>query len=75
DLDLTITEFKVLLSLAKKPGWVLSREQLIVAAHGDFCDITHRAIDVQIVTLRKKLGKASSLIQTVRGVGYRFKKV
>lgn len=73
-IDLTITEYKVLLSLAKKPGWVLSREQLITAAHGDFCDITHRAIDVQIVTLRKKLGTASKLIETVRGVGYRFKK-
>ncbi|PCJ20007.1 MAG: DNA-binding response regulator [Candidatus Cloacimonadota bacterium] len=73
-LNLTITEFKILLSLAKKPGWVLSREQLIQTAHGDFCDITNRAIDVQIVTLRKKLGEASPLIETVRGVGYRFKK-
>jgi len=72
-LDLTVTEFKILHFLASKPGWVFTRGQLVEAVHGDDYPVTERSIDVQIVGLRKKLGSASKSIETVRGVGYRFR--
>lgn len=69
---LTFSEFKILQTLAAKPGWVFSREQLIHAVHGDNYNCTERAVDVQVTGLRKKLGAAGSNVETVRGVGYRF---
>ena len=72
-ITLTLTEFQILHQLAKKPGWVFTRDQLIDAIRGEDTIITDRSIDVQIVGLRKKLGKSGTLIETVRGIGYRFK--
>jgi len=70
---LTHTEFKVLHYLARRPGWVFTRYQIVDAVHGEDYAVTERSVDVQIVGLRKKLGSAGELIETVRGVGYRFK--
>lgn len=71
-LELTPSEFQILLFLAKKPGWVFTRSQIVDAVRGENYAVTDRSIDVQVVGLRKKLGKAGSYIETVRGVGYRF---
>ena len=72
-VELTFTEFNILYALAKRPGLVFTRYQIVDALHGDDYLVTDRAIDVQIVGLRKKLGSCSKYIETVRGVGYRFK--
>lgn len=72
-VELTFTEFRVLLFLASRPGWVFTRYQIVNAVRGDDYAVTDRAVDVQIVGLRKKLGPAGRYIETVRGVGYRFK--
>ena len=72
-VELTATEFKLLHFLAQRPGWVFTRQQILDGVHGDNYAITDRAVDVQVVGLRKKLGAAGSDIETVRGVGYRFK--
>lgn len=72
-VDLTHTEFRILYLLASKPGWVLTRYQIVDAVHGPDYPVTDRSVDVQIVGLRKKLDKAGPYIETVRGVGYRFK--
>jgi two-component system phosphate regulon response regulator PhoB len=70
---LTFTEFNILLTLARQPGRVFSRYQIVDTIHGDDYLVTDRAVDVQIVSLRKKLGTCGAYIETVRGVGYRFK--
>jgi two-component system, OmpR family, alkaline phosphatase synthesis response regulator PhoP len=70
---LSSTEFRTLYFLASRPGWVFNRQQILDGVHGDNYAITDRAVDVQIVGLRKKLGDAGKYIETVRGVGYRFK--
>lgn len=72
-VDLTFTEFKVLELLARRPGVVFSRYQIVDGVRGNDYPVTDRSVDVQIVGLRKKLGKYSEYIQTVRGVGYRFR--
>ena len=72
-VELTYTEFRVLHFLASRPGWVFTRYQIVNAVRGDDYSVTDRAVDVQIVGLRKKLGPCGSYIETVRGVGYRFK--
>ncbi|TFH14978.1 MAG: response regulator [Lentisphaerales bacterium] len=72
-VDLTFTEFGLLRFLAGRPGWVMTRDQIIYAVRGEDYAVTDRAVDVQIVGLRKKLGKCADYIETVRGVGYRFK--
>ena len=71
----TFNEFEIIKLLAKNPGWVKSRNQIIKAVHGDDYPVTDRAIDVQIVGLRKKMKSLGHYIETVRGVGYRFKEV
>ncbi len=71
-VELTFTEFGILHVLARKPGWVFTRGQLVDAIHGDDYAVTDRAVDFQIVGLRKKLGSFAARIQTVRGVGYKF---
>jgi two-component system, OmpR family, alkaline phosphatase synthesis response regulator PhoP len=70
---LTATEFGILHFLARRPGWVFTRDQIISAVRGDDYAVTERSVDVQIVGLRKKLGSAGNCIETVRGIGYRFK--
>lgn len=72
-LPLTATEFRILNFLAKKPGWVFSRDQIINAIHDGDIAVTDRTVDVQIVALRKKLGTRQHCIETVRGIGYKFK--
>ena len=74
-LHLTMTEFGILALLASKPGWVFSRQQIIDSVRGYDFLITPRAIDVQIFGLRKKMGDFGQLVETVRGVGYRFKSI
>ena len=70
---LTFTEFGILNFLARRPGWVFTRSQIVDAVRGDDYPVTDRSVDVQIVGLRKKLGPSGKYIETVRGVGYRFK--
>ncbi len=72
-IDLTYTEFRVLYCLARRPGWVFTRSQIVDMVRGAGYAVTDRAVDVQIVGLRKKLGERGSYIETVRGVGYRMK--
>ncbi|MCX7933918.1 MAG: response regulator transcription factor [Planctomycetota bacterium] len=72
-VDLTFTEFNILYFLARRPGWVFTRNQIIDAARGQDAISTDRAVDVAIVGLRRKLGPAGAYVETVRGVGYRFK--
>ena len=72
-VELTATEFRLLHLLARRPGWVLTRSHIVEGIHGDDYPVTDRAVDVKIVALRKKLGPAAKYVETVRGVGYRFK--
>jgi two-component system phosphate regulon response regulator PhoB len=72
-VELTYTEFKVLHFLAGRPGWVFTRYQIVESVRGDNYPVTDRSVDVLIVGLRKKLGIYGHYIETVRGVGYRFK--
>lgn len=72
-LDLTLSEFELLSFLAEKKGWVFTRNQIVYAIHGENHAVTERSVDVIIVGLRKKLKNYASTIETVRGVGYRFK--
>ncbi|MEA2084336.1 MAG: response regulator [Thermodesulfobacteriota bacterium] len=72
-IHLTLTEFRILHFLANRPGWVFTRDQIVVAIHSDDYYVTSRSIDVQIMGLRKKLGTAGKYIETVRGVGYKFR--
>ena len=72
-VGLTYTEFQVLWILAHRPGWVFTRTQIVDAVRGDDYPVTDRSVDVQIVGLRKKLGTHGEFIETVRGVGYRFR--
>ena len=74
-LTLTANEFSILDLFMSSPGRVFSRDAIIVALHGDGYPVTDRAIDVSIVNLRKKLADKASLIETVRGVGYKMKKL
>jgi two-component system phosphate regulon response regulator PhoB len=73
EIVLTTTEFSILTLLAGKPGWVFTRQQIIDYVRGYDFLITPRAIDVQIFGLRKKMGEHGSSIETVRGIGYRYK--
>jgi two-component system phosphate regulon response regulator PhoB len=72
-VQLTFTEFGILNFLARRPGWVFTRSQIVDEVRGDDYFVTDRSVDVQIVGLRKKLGPGAKYIETVRGVGYRFK--
>lgn len=76
--ELTATEFRILLYLARRPGWVFTRQQIVDAAQGDDAYVsdryvTDRSVDVHIVSLRRKLGPCGAYIETVRGVGYRLR--
>ena len=72
-VDLTVTEFRILHFLVRRPGWVFTRHQIIDSVHGDDYPVTDRSVDVQVVGLRKKLGPCAKYVETVRGVGYRFR--
>jgi two-component system phosphate regulon response regulator PhoB len=72
-IDLTYSEFQMLSLLAAKKGWVFTRGQLVDSIHGENYAVTERSIDVIVVGLRKKMGDHGRLIETVRGIGYRFK--
>ncbi len=72
-VTLTATEFKILHFLASRPGYVFGRRCIAEAIHGEDVPETSRAVDVQIATLRKKLGEAGARIETIRGAGYRFR--
>ncbi len=72
-VELTFTEFNTLYILARRPGQVFTRYQIVDAVRGADYVVTERAIDVQMVSLRKKLGQYGKYIETVRGVGYRFR--
>ncbi len=72
-VQLSFTEFQMLYILAKRPGWVFTRSQIVDAVRGSGYPVTDRSVDVQIAGLRKKLGSCGDYIETVRSVGYRFK--
>lgn len=72
-VELSYSEFAILHFLARRPGWVFTRSQIVEALHGPGYPVTDRAVDVQIVGLRKKLGDYGEDIETIRGVGYRFR--
>lgn len=73
EIQLTLSEFQILCFLSARPGWVFTRTQIVDKIRGDNYAVTDRSVDVQIVGLRKKLGSGGKYIETVRGVGYRFK--
>ncbi len=73
EISLTSTEFKILLLLAQKPGHVYTRDQFINSIQGDNIFVTGRTVDTHIAGLRKKMGTAANMIETIRGIGYRFK--
>jgi two-component system phosphate regulon response regulator PhoB len=75
DILLTFTEFKLLEFLARRPGTVFSRDQILDGVIGDDALVCDRTVDAHVKSLRRKLGKAKDYIETVRGAGYRFKEV
>jgi len=72
-VELTRSEFDLLALLARRPGRVFTRAQVVDTLHGPGYPVTDRSVDVHVVSLRKKLGAWGERIETVRGVGYRFK--
>ncbi len=72
-LDLTPSEFGLLAALLRQPGRVYSRAELMDAALGGDALVLERTIDVHIRSLRKKMGSHAMLVETVRGIGYRFR--
>lgn len=73
ELSLTAGEFDLLALLAARPGHVYTRAQIVARTKGDDYPVTDRAVDVQIVALRRKLGVFGERLETVRGVGYRMR--
>jgi two-component system phosphate regulon response regulator PhoB len=72
EVDLTAKEFQLLEVLMRRPGRVMTREKLLDEVWGSDIAVTARTIDTHLKRLREKLGVAADLIQTVRGLGYRF---
>jgi two-component system alkaline phosphatase synthesis response regulator PhoP len=72
-VDLTNTEFRILHLLARRPGWVFTRYQIINGVQGEDVAVTDRSVDVHVVSLRRKLAECGDYIETIRGVGYRFR--
>jgi two-component system alkaline phosphatase synthesis response regulator PhoP len=73
NVELTNAEFRLLHLLMRRPGWVFTRQQIVDSVWSEYHAVTERSVDVQVVGLRRKLGTASNYIETVRGVGYRFR--
>lgn len=71
-VELTVTEFGILECLAKHPGFVRTRDQIISSVHGNDTVLSSRTVDVHVTALRRKMGELGAMIQTVRGVGYRL---
>jgi two-component system phosphate regulon response regulator PhoB/two-component system alkaline phosphatase synthesis response regulator PhoP len=71
-VELTATEFRLLRILAEKPGWVFTRDQLLDALWGSEKAVIDRTVDVHVVNIRAKLGRAGSLLKSIRGVGYKL---
>ena len=74
-IDLTTTEFKLLECMAGRPGQVLSRDRILDSISGDDAMVCDRTVDAHVKSLRRKLGSCKEYIETVRGIGYRFKEV
>jgi two-component system phosphate regulon response regulator PhoB len=72
-VTLTSTEFGLLAYLAAHAGWVYTRAQIVEAIRGSDYYVTDRSVDVLVFGLRRKLGEHGALVETVRGVGYRFR--
>lgn len=72
-IDLTKSEFRLLDTLIRQPGRAFDRSELIDSALGEDTLVLERTIDVHIRALRKKIGQKADAIETVRGVGYRFR--
>jgi two-component system phosphate regulon response regulator PhoB len=72
EVILTAKEFQLLATLMRRPGRVLTRERLLDEVWGSDVTVTLRTIDTHLKRLREKLGEGGELIETVRGVGYRF---
>jgi two-component system phosphate regulon response regulator PhoB len=72
-IQLTLSEFRLLVLLARQPGVIFSRYQIVDQVRGENHSVTDRSVDVHVVSLRKKLGSAGHLVETVRGMGYRMK--
>ncbi len=72
-VELTFTEFRILHLLARRPGWVFTRYQIVDAVRGEDYSVTERSVDVHMAAMRKKLGSTGVYLETVRGVGYRLK--
>ena len=75
DISLTFTEFKLLEFMARRPGVVFSRAQILDAVSGEETMVYDRTVDAHVKSLRHKLGPAKDYIETIRGAGYRFKEV
>jgi two-component system phosphate regulon response regulator PhoB len=73
EMELTATEFRLLWVLASQQGYVLTRRELTAQCMGSRADVKHRTIDAHIKSIRQKLNDRGDLIETVRGVGYRFR--
>ena len=73
ELTLTCGEFDLLALLSSRPGHVYTRGQIVARTKGEDYPVTDRAVDVQIVNLRRKLGPFGERLETVRGVGYRMR--
>ena len=74
EIELTLTEFRLLWALMRQPGRTFSRLELLDDSRGADANALERTIDVHIRALRKKLGSRGDLVETVRGIGYRFKR-
>jgi two-component system phosphate regulon response regulator PhoB len=74
ELELTRTEFRLLWTLMRQPGRTFSRLELMDSSRGMDANALERTIDVHVRALRKKMGEPGDLIETVRGIGYRFKR-
>lgn len=72
-VQLTASEFRLLVFLARSPGIIFSRYQIVDQVRGENHPVTDRSVDVHVVSLRKKLGASGHCVETVRGMGYRMK--
>jgi len=70
--DITLTEFKILQLLTKRPGWVYNRSQILDHLWGNDKVVIERTVDVHIRNLREKLGSYAYMVKNIRGVGYQF---
>ncbi len=75
EISLTFTEFRLLEFMARRPGVVFSRAQILDAVSGEDAIVYDRTVDAHVKSLRHKLGAAKDYIETIRGAGYRFREV